>query len=74
MIIGETYVNHKEILRMSFVLGSERFADGTKNPNPFHRVEILSLTGTKVQIKCTKDEYLQALKTLESYHTVKEQS
>ena len=65
MIIGETYVNHKEILRMSFVQGTERFGDGAKVPDPFHRAEIISLTGTQIQVKCTKDEYLQAIKTLE---------
>ena len=67
MVIRETYVNESDIKTMSFNQPSQRRGDGTLIEETLSLANILTISGSQIQIKCTHEEYLEALEYLRRY-------
>ena len=70
MIIRETYVKDSEIARMAFVADHEqhRYSQGKTTTEIVSYVDILTVSGSQVQIVCDKEDFIAALRYLKDYH------
>jgi len=66
MVINETYVKDDLIARMSFVQPSTRRGDGTLITETLSYADIFTTSDSQIQVKCTKEEYIEVLKQLAS--------
>jgi len=66
MVINQTYVNESVIARMSFVPGG-CYSDGrgVKQEKPY--ADILTTYGSQIQVKCSKEDYTDALDFLKKH-------
>jgi len=69
MIINETYVNDSVIARMSFVPQIEWRGDGTKIHEVNSYADILTVSGSQIQVRCTKEQYMVGLNSLSNKTT-----
>jgi len=63
MVINETYVNESVILRMVFVPDYRYNKELGEYMEPSH-ADIFTTTDSQIQVRCTKEEYMEALKQL----------
>jgi hypothetical protein len=70
MIIRETYVKDSEIARMAFVADHERhrYQQGKLITEVTSYADILTVSGSQVQIVCEKEDFMAALRYLKDYH------
>jgi len=63
MVINETYIKDDLIARMAFVPGSCS-GDGLGVKVEKSYADILTTSDSQIQVKCTKEEYMEVLKQL----------
>jgi len=74
MIIGETYVKDSFIGRMKFVDNFQQITihGRERKEEIISYADIYTTSGSQVQIRCTHEEYKDALTYLSYYHSAKE--